>query len=146
MKGSVAISLLLATLPVGAYALDCPTSGVTQITGVNIVPALQGRMVCGISDVNSDRWQEHHASGSTLTEYAKGPGDPVDPSHVVGEWGSSGDHVTYTYPPGGATTYAFRLYRDDTDTDKFYFCSTTDTTLVATATTFVSASPASCGF
>jgi hypothetical protein len=111
----------------GQAAAVCTNQTRLTITGGanEIVDQLSGNTVCGTGlNANAgDRWQEWHQAGGTLTEYARGPSDPVDPTHDVGTWSTSGmgntSVVTYSYNGGG--TYSFSVHVDGAGTT--FFCS-----------------------
>lgn len=145
MKGLVATGLLLGALPLGAYAGNCTGQGTaTQVTtGIDTV--LGGHTVCAFAP-NGDQWQEYHPSGGgEVVEYAKGS-DPTDPTHPVGTWSIASDQVQYNYYDGGGS-YAFELWQYTSGTTTYYYCSTSDNTLVATITNRIAGSAAaSCGY
>lgn len=104
---------------------------------------LSDKTVCGtgVGANAGDQWQEYHQAGVTLTEYAKGPNDPVDPTHAVGSWTTSGSGsnsvVTYSYNDGGS--FSFNVHYDGTTTE---FCN--GNSQVATAT--LRSGQQGCGF
>lgn len=110
MKASLAISVLLASvMSAGAYA-QCSDG---LIPGAVLAVSLPGKIVCAYKTSATDpssRWSEIHGVDGTLTEWARGPGHPVDPSQVVGSWSLDllAGTVTYTY--GGTAGNPYRLY------------------------------------
>lgn len=110
---------LFSALPLVTHAADC-TGGGTRVTAGTI---LAGNTVCARAASGTDSWQEWHqgsaSAGGTLTEYAKGPADPNDPTHDVGSWSPSGDDVTYSYTSGGS--YTFELWQPAGSTS-YTFC------------------------
>lgn len=141
MQRKTFFALLLAAASGSALAGDC-TGGLPGTWSHGII--FEDQMICGASASNSDTWQEFHNSNGTLTEYAEGATDPLDPTHNVGSWVKvvSGPApyfqtrtVTYTY---GTNSYTFDVYyRVDGDPSNrpIVFCgSGASTTLVATAT------------
>jgi len=96
-------------------ACSCDPNG--QAYAAAELPALlDHRMVC--ASLGSDKWQEWHNgnNGGSLVDYKLGPGDPVDPSSVVGTYAYSGATVKYTY---GATTYTYQVCKSGAN---FTFC------------------------
>jgi hypothetical protein len=110
----------------------------------DIESLLTNDTICGtgLGDNAGDQWQEWHQSDGTLTEYAKGPDDPVDPTHDVGNWSVSGQGansiVTYDYGNGGS--YSFEVWNNNDGS--YSFCSGGNE--VATATLI--SGQDSCGF
>jgi hypothetical protein len=129
MKGIITTGLLLAALPLAAQAGNCTGSpAATRVNGFTLTSAVSNKTVCA-SAPNGDTWQEWHQVGGTLTEYAKGPTDPVDPTHNVGTWARSGNTLVYTYP--GNAPYSFELWSVGTAPAVYYFCDSANTNLVA---------------
>jgi len=69
--------------------------------------ALDNKLVCAASTSNTDTWSEVHGTLSgggtgagSLTEYAKGPDHPVDPSKVVGTWAVANNNGSSAYLVG----------------------------------------------
>lgn len=132
----------------GQVAAQCSTG---RVTGGNTLRTfLQNKTVCGtgVGANAGQQWQEWHQgagfAASTLTEYAKGPSDPVDPTHDVGTWlatGGTNSLVTYTYT-GSATAYTWALFNDGGG--NYSYCTAPGGTVVATATFLTG--QASCGF
>jgi len=128
----------------GQAAAQCTAN--TRLNSASDIEAhLQDMTVCGtgVGASAGDQWQEWHqtSSGGTLTEYAKGTGDPVDPTHDVGTWSTSGagSNAVVTYVYDGGDSYSFNVHVDGSTT---YFCN--DTTEVANA--FLLSGQQSCGF
>ena len=105
-----------ALLAVGAaHALACTAPG-GALNTADLGTTLQtsGRIACYGTAGNWDN-QEILQGGSTLVDYKKGPGDPVDPESTIGNYGISTDGsgagiVTYNYTTGGGQpSYAYYL-------------------------------------
>jgi hypothetical protein len=106
------------------------------------LPALlENKTVCGtgVGANAGQKWQELHqgSGGGNLIEYAKGPTDPVDPSHVVGTWVflfnntlNRPNRVRYDYGDGGV--YTWQVY--DNQDGTYSFCTERNGTEIATAT------------
>jgi len=122
----VALSLVLFT----GYAM-AQSSGdrIGDLPG-ELMLLLENRLVKGSSLEGRDSWHEVYCSKSDskkIFELAKGVGDPVDPSHVVGTWdieerGSAGavdDLVCCTYSPG--EKYCFRIYEDPEGSGRYIY-------------------------
>ena len=121
--------LILILSPLGVFAGDCTGPGAAFILNPNV---LSGQTVCGSS--GSDTWQEWHQTSGTLTEYAKGPGHPVDPTHDVGSWSlGSGNTITYNYT--GGSSYTFELWLDLGNSSLLFCESGAGTNAVATVNT-----------
>ena len=105
---------------------------------------LEGQTVCGtgVGPNAGDQWQEWHQSGGTLTEYAKGPNDPVDPTHDVGSWSTTGGGanaaVVYTYDNSGPFSFAVH----DNDGGNYSFCDSG----AEVATAFLRSGQGPCSF
>ena len=109
MKRFLSLGLVFsAGIGLNAFA-DCNTP---QVTGTALSDLLSGKTVCGQSVPPGERYQEVHlGTGSgTLREYAKGPTDPVDPSHDVGNWSVNTDASTVTYDYDGGSSYTFTVH------------------------------------
>lgn len=111
MKGLLTTGLILTILPLSANAGDCTSNAGTPVTDFSV---FAGNTVCGTSSTNTDTWQEWHQGsapvGGTLTEYALGSGDPVDPTHDVGSWSATPGTNTITYNYGAGQVYPFDVY------------------------------------
>lgn len=132
MKGFITTSLLIATLAPVAHAGDCtPGGGGTLQTRANLINAVANQTICASAN-NGDSWQEYHkldtSNGGALTEYARGPGHPVDPTQLVGSWVRSGTTLVYNYNTG--SSFAFELWLKG---GTYYYCEAgAGTGLVAT--------------
>ena len=107
MRRIITVSLLsLACVTGEAMAICTNNSMVNPVNTLNTL--LSNKTVCGTD--GTDKWQEEHRSNGALWEYAKGPNDPVDPSHQVGMWtleengqpGNGRPSVRYIYNGGSA--------------------------------------------
>ena len=128
----------------GQVSAQCVTG---RVTG-NLTNFLENNTVCATATGAGgtklgDKWQEWHQTDGTLTEYARGPTDRVDPTRDVGTWsadnGANAD-VTYNYTGNGSYTWV--LY-DDLG-GNYSFCTGVNGTVVATATFLTGQVP--CGF
>jgi hypothetical protein len=100
----IAAGVALVALSGSAAAQSCPT-GTNRV----FAPAatVRGTTMCAVR--GADRWQEFHATGGSLVDYKKGPGDAVDPMETVGTWSATtGDAslLTHTYTGGGSFAWA----------------------------------------
>lgn len=102
LKGSF-MKLFYALAAAGVIAVSSDAfAGIDE----NMIATLVGnKTIC--ATYNSDKWQEFH-SGTTsgpLSDYKKGPSDPVDPSKTVGTWSIEGSGTTaklvHDYGSGG---------------------------------------------
>jgi len=139
MKRTIITGLLLVGASAGSFAGNC--TGVDISTGYVSSPTFSlGNFTVCASAPNGDRWQEWHqgtqgsATSGTLTEYAKGPADPVDPSHDVGTWSGNSSSVTYNYSGGSSYTFEIWLLLGGPYSTTWYYCGSgpTNTTQVAT--------------
>ena len=142
MKRIITSGLLLASAGMSAHAGNC--TGSTYQVGVVWSPtwSLSGLTICATA-TNGDRWQEYHRSDGRLIEYAKGPSDPIDPTHDVGTWSGltfnaadSTSRATYNYT--GGSSYTFEVWQDSSGGSgtAWYYCGAGagNTTRVATIT------------
>ena len=114
MKGVLTTGLILAMLPIGSHAANCTGTTATQ---QNAASVLGNHTVCATN--GSESWQEYHTgtTGGDLVEYALGPSDPVDPTHLEGTWSQSGNNIIYNYT--GGSSYTFELWLAG---GTYYFC------------------------
>lgn len=114
----------------GPVAADC--SGFRLNSTLPTVLGNQTVCATGVGTLAGKTWQELHtattADGGPLTEYAKGPTDPVDPSQVVGSWlllyntaPVRPNRVQYTYGTDPAQVYVWRIY--DHTGGNYSFCT-----------------------
>lgn len=96
---------------------NCSCGGGARIApDTSIATLLGGKTVC--ASLGAEQWQEYHSgstpAGGSLTDYKKGPSDPVDPSKAVGSWSTAGSgsnsRVIYNYGSGG--TYQYEVCQD----------------------------------
>lgn len=104
------------------------TRGTNSTLKQTLTSELSGNTVC--ASRNGDRWQEFHGSDGKVTDYKRGPNDPVDPSEVVGTWSVTGTAtntvVVYNYGSGG--TYSYAVWRD-TASGIYHFCGVANGTV-----------------
>jgi hypothetical protein len=120
-KQSIARTLLAASVTIisagSAHAQEaCPCGDGELVTSAaEIATLLGGQTVCASLSA-TEQWQEYHSTDGTLTDYKKGPTDPIDPSKVVGSWSAVGNgvnaHVAYNYGSGG--TYQYEVCKGTT--------------------------------
>jgi hypothetical protein len=128
------MKLFLAAISTLALALDASA----QVTGgscggfgsvksaADIQALLSNRYACDAAKT----WNELHTGGSAgdVTDYKKGPADPVDPSEKIGTYtitagsGPSYDRITYDYGTGGSFTYAITP-KNGTGPGTYTFCN-----------------------
>lgn len=120
----------------GQAVAQCDTG---RLTGPQIGSFFSGRTICatatGQGGSNAgDRWQEFHQAGGALIEFAKGPNDPVDPSHPVGTWtATSGSDARITYNYSGGSSYTWLVYNAN---GTLSFCDAPGGSTVATGRLF----------
>ncbi len=147
MKGVTFLSGVLLLAVAGQVAAQCTAN---RVSGAALIGLLQDKTVCGTAtgaggSNAGDRWQEFHdgAAGSgPLIEWAKGPNDPVDPTHQVGTWLANGRAGTVTYSYSGGGSYTWLVYGDGGGV--YSFCTGANGTAVATAT--IKNGQVGCGF
>jgi hypothetical protein len=138
MKRILLLSVLFLAAALGDAMADCRGTRVTDIQA-----ALENKFVCAARATggNNDTWSEEHGNlsvGGTgiLTEYAKGPGDPVDPRKAVGTWAvgtsSFGATVIYSYTGDSGSPYTWSLFQIPS-TSSYYFCQADGSSLIAFA-------------
>ena len=105
--------IILLFIPSEVFAACSASAGANQVIGSNLTDLLSGKTVCvgGCTETikvdgvptEVDIWcsQELHAAGGILSDYKKGPGDPVDPPTDLGTWAVTNQGantiVTYEY-------------------------------------------------
>ena len=100
-----------------------PPNGYPRVTGLSGV--LTGQAVN--ANGGGENWNEIHGAGGALCKVGLGPGDPVDPTVVVGSWGTNDglSQVTYSYTGGSSYNWIVRA-----NGSTYYFCNGTE--LIAT--------------
>lgn len=109
MNRNVMICAIVLASFGGQAMAACNTSG--RLTAAQITSLVNNQYVCATR--GSEKWNELHGAGSVLTDYKKGPSDPVDPTSVVGSWsvtaggqgGTGAGFITYNYGTGGSYSY-----------------------------------------
>jgi hypothetical protein len=108
MKRQVAAGafLLIASATSALAAGNCANPN-DQLSGDEITALLVGHYAKDAADNNNEI-----LNGGQITDYKKGPGDPIDPSAVIGTYtisgGSSQGTVTYVYSNNGGT-YSYNV-------------------------------------
>jgi hypothetical protein len=89
-----------------AYAACSAATGYSQLMGTDIATLLVGSIAC--YPTASPYTNQEFLSGGSITDYKKGPSDPIDPSKVIGTYviqnGRNGS-ITYHYSGGPSYTY-----------------------------------------
>jgi len=105
MKTACIAVLALFGIAGNAVAQAGPCGGFGGVkTAADIQTLLAGKYACV-----HNQWNELHSGGAsgTLTDFKKGPSDPVNPSEQVGTYtitagsGASYDRIQYNYGSGG---------------------------------------------
>ncbi|MHB8494806.1 MAG: hypothetical protein ACYC9Z_04320 [Casimicrobiaceae bacterium] len=123
---SCIVAIAMSGIANYAFAATCGTGGQNE-SAADIQALLVGRYACVHG---GSGWNEILAGGTsgTVTEYAKGPSDPVDPSQQVATYtistgsGSNPDFITYNYGTGGSFSYAINP-KNSTGTGTYNFCN-----------------------
>src|SRR5258708_7601881 len=116
MKSIIVLSIIfLAGSLSNALGAAAPCDNSGRLNPGQITNAVQGKLVCAQSTTNSDRWSEEHLAGGQLWEYAKGPGDKVDPRRLAGTWSivGTGNNAVIRYNYGTGGTYDRALWTSD---------------------------------
>lgn len=133
MKHLMVASIVLLSGISGEVMAACTTPA-TQVTGAALATLISGQTVCATR--GSDRWQEQHQGGplsGSLSDYKKGPTDPIDPTETVGTWSvnTTANTVTYTYT--GGSSYTYSVYNDG---GTYSFCTAPGGAVVVTGAIF----------
>tara|TARA_R110000787_G_C13263098_1_gene430714 strand:- start:190 stop:585 length:396 start_codon:yes stop_codon:yes gene_type:complete len=118
MKKTIFAGLVLGLVAGGAMAA-CPGAAVGTAGAT-----LSGQLI--VDSMGSGR--EVHCPGGNLVELAKGVGDPVDPTRIVGTWSTTGSAVTYNY--SGGSSYTFTLHKNGST---YNFCTGSGSSAVVKA-------------
>lgn len=139
MKAFRAVPLLLLT---AAFAIDSHAQCAASTRVAQPERVLTQKLVCAHKGAPADpgqRWSELHVgngsgSGTTLREWARGAGHPVDPTHDVGTWKVQSSNITYSYTGDGSYTY--QLFNDGAG--QYSLCDSQGGTVKATIVKLVS--------
>ena len=128
MKPNIIVGVLLAC-GAGQVMAACatPALSASQISALLENPP-PGKYACASRVAGgNDKWNELHQAG-IITDYKKGPGDPIDPTKVMGTYtinnngGNNLDTITYNYGTGGSYTYSIKSTGASTG-NAFHFCN-----------------------
>lgn len=126
----LAAGIGLSILGLAGEAMAVCTN-LTRLSAAQITTLLSGNTVCVPSvTVPTMTWQELHKADGVLIDFKRGPGHPVDPSEIVGDWkvfgtdsGNSGIFHNYT----GGSTYVYSVHGSGVVGTNHSFCvGTTD--------------------
>ncbi len=126
MKTACIAVLALFGIAGNAVAQAGPCGGFGGVkTAADIQTLLAGKYACV-----HNQWNELHSGGAsgTLTDFKKGPSDPVNPSEQVGTYtitagsGASYDRIQYNYGSGGKFEYAIKP-KPGTAAGTYSFCN-----------------------
>ncbi len=124
MKQIVFLVILMMAALTGDALADPSGTRIGVLKG-DLGALLKGKLVNASESGGTDTWQEVHCvtvdelgeESGDIFELAQGPGDPVDPSKVVGTWnvfstsrGGGNEVVCYSY--SGGQRYCFQVYED----------------------------------
>ena len=148
MKGVTFLSGVLLLAVAGQVAAQCTANRVTR-RGLDR-PCYRTRRSAGRRRARAARTlaiagrniHDGAAGSGPLIEWAKGPNDPVDPTHQVGTWLANGRAGTVTYSYNGGGSYTWLVYGDGGGV--YSFCTGANGTAVATAT--IKNGQVGCGF
>jgi hypothetical protein len=89
-----------------AYAACSAATGYSRLAGKDITALLVGSIAC--YPTGQPYTNQEVLSNGNITDYKKGPGDPIDPSKMIGTYaiqsGTNGS-ITYNYSGGSSYTY-----------------------------------------
>ena len=140
MKRSVIVAALALAGISGQAGADCSTGLILNASYLRDT-VLGNHTVCGVpgpayTGSPDDRWQEEHHPGGALWDYKLGPGNPVDPRELVGQWAVIGfgftTAVRYDYLDGSSFTY--RVYENPPNSGQLSFCTGAGEVVTATTT------------
>ena len=103
MKITLVAAFLAMASQAGAQTACSCNGSLNRVTGAALSSLIIGQTAC--ATLGGSSWQSFHQSGGSLIDYKKGPGDPVDPSKVMGPWSINNDKVQYNYGTGGVFEY-----------------------------------------
>jgi len=110
MHTKIIAAMLVIAIPNLSYA-NCVASGNAThkiLSQAQLTSLIVGSTACVAKSGGGWENQEQH-SGGTVTDYKKGPTDPIDPSKAIGTYtisaDSNGGIINYSYTGGGAYTY-----------------------------------------
>ena len=133
MKQIVFLVILMMAALTGDALADPSGTRIGVLKG-ELGALLKGKLVNASEFGGTDTWQEVHCvvvdepgkESGDIFELAQRPGDPVDPSKVVGTWnifstiwGGDGGNEVVCYRYSGGQRYCFQVY-DDSGTYRFY--------------------------
>src|SRR6185436_20314716 len=116
MKRAIAIGTMLAFVASQALAAAPACDNTGKLSAARLTMMLPGKYVC-VGTFPNATWNELHGGAANntgsisdiITDYKKGPGDPVDPSEQVGTYsitgGAAAGQITYNYGSGGSPTF-----------------------------------------
>lgn len=121
-------------LALGAsHAVMAQTCSGNKLSATAIQTLVAGKYACyGPGAYPNVQWNELHTgtSSGTVTDYKKGPSDPVDPTKAVGTYAITGTNsaiITYTYSDGGGA-YGYNVYANlgtaSPNPGNYSFCTT----------------------
>ena len=156
MKLRIVTTFILLAFSAGQASAACPhtTGANSPLSNAGIKTALAGaggagKFHCAIR--GGEKWNEslgvtntgNNADTGTLTDFKRGPTNPVDPSKAVGTWSVANGQIAYTYgTTGGTFTYTVREVTAGTN---YEFCNIATNELInAIVTTAPTANPAAC--
>ena len=131
-KAHIAVLALFGIAGNAVAQTTCGGFGAVK-TAADIQTLLVGKYACV-----HNQWNELHSGGAsgTVTDFKKGPADPVDPSEQVGTYtitagsGASYDRITYNYGSGGTFTYAITP-KAGTTAGTYSFCNTSTGAIIS---------------
>lgn len=117
--------VLSASLLVGSEAAAQAACDGAPVADPSAV--LNNGLICATRVVApaGERYQEEHQPSGTLTERARGPGDPMDPRRDVGSWFSEGNEICYRYDGDAQYCYTLHLIAGEpgSNNSSYSFCN-----------------------
>jgi hypothetical protein len=148
MKTAVSALSLLIAIGSGPVMADCShdtnNPGYVQLDQAGVTALVVGKTAC--YPVGGPPWEnQEYLAGGTITDYKKGPSDPVDPQKVVGGYTINGDgSVTYTYGTAPSFTYVVWGPSDTGAVGLYDFCNTGTQAFLPSQVSMIAGGPRPC--
>ena len=119
----VAGVFLIANVAGPVLGAPCTASpGYSQLSGSQIQSLLVGNTAC--YPVIAPYTNQEYLSGGNITDYKKGPSDPIDPSKVIGTYtiDNTNNTITYTYTGSPNSVFTYTVW-GPVVSGEYDFCS-----------------------
>ena len=143
MKRAIVAGVFFFANVAGPALAACTTNGsyVQQNAG-QIASLLVGNTAC--YPVASPYTNQEYLSGGNITDYKKGPSDPIDPSKVIGTYvidSGQGGEIVYTYTGSPNLSFTYTVW-GPVATGEYDFC--VGSTPLAGGPVRIAAGPVAC--